>query len=53
MTETPIPPDMAQPDMTEYRARQRGRNRALGLVLVFFAVLFFAITLVRIGANAG
>jgi hypothetical protein len=48
MTETPPPPDM-----TEYRARQRSRNRALGLGLVFFAVLFFAITLVRIGANAG
>ena len=53
MTETPIPPDMAQPDMTEYRARQRGRNRALGQVLVFFAVLFFVITLVKIGGNAG
>lgn len=48
MTETPTPPDM-----TEYRARQRGRNRVLGLLLVFFAVLFFAITIVRIGANVG
>ena len=48
MTEIPTPPDM-----TEYRARQRGRNRALGLVLVFFAVLFFVITLVKIGGNAG
>lgn len=48
MTETP--PEF---DMAEYRARQRGRNRVLGLLLVFLAVLFFAITLVRIGANAG
>ena len=46
MTEIP-------PDMDAYRARQRSRNRALGLLLVFFAVLFFAITIVRIGQNAG
>ena len=50
--DTPTPPD-ASPDLGEYRARQRGRNRVLGLLLVFFAVLFFAITIVRIGANAG
>ena len=35
------------------RARQRSRNRALALALVFMAVLFFAITYVRIGQNAG
>ena len=56
-TETPSPPDLAQPDTSpdlgEYRARQRSRNRALGAVLVFLVVLFYAITLVRIGANAG
>ena len=48
MTDIPTPPDLA-----EYRARQRGRNRALGLVLAFFAVLFFVITLVKIGGDAG
>lgn len=40
-------------ELAEYRRRQRSRNRALGAVLVFFAVLFFAITLVRIGGNVG
>ena len=53
MTDAPTPPDMAQPDLTEYRSRQRGRNRALALVLAFFVVLFFVITLVKIGGNAG
>ncbi|MDP3674104.1 MAG: hypothetical protein Q8R44_03255 [Novosphingobium sp.] len=53
MTDAPTPPDMAQPDLDEYRARQRGRNRALGVVLAFFAVLFFVITLVKIGGNVG
>jgi hypothetical protein len=46
MSEAPLPPDPA-----EWRARQRGRNRALGLVLLFFVVLFFAITIVRIGGK--
>ena len=43
MTETPPVIDPAA-----WRARQRSRNRALALVLVFFVVLFFAIALVRI-----
>jgi hypothetical protein len=43
MTEATPPPDQAA-----WRERQRGRNRALGLVLLFFVVLFFAIALVRI-----
>lgn len=34
------------------RARQRSRNRALGLVLVGLAALFFAITIVKIGIHA-
>ncbi|WP_295639387.1 cytochrome oxidase small assembly protein [Novosphingobium sp.] len=34
------------------RARQRSRNRALGLVLVALAALFFAITIVKIGSHA-
>lgn len=35
-----------EPD-DEYRRRQRGRNIVLGLILGGFAVLFFAITIVR------
>ena len=42
MSDEPI-----SPDGDEYRARQRGRNRVLGLLLGFFAILFFAITIVR------
>ena len=34
------------------RARQRSRNRALGVVLVALATLFFAITIVKIGSHA-
>lgn len=31
----------------------RGRNIALALVLGFFALLFFAMTIVRLGAHVG
>ena len=37
-----------EPD-DEYRRRQRARNIVLGLILAGFAVLFFAITIARIG----
>ena len=33
------------------RARQRARNRVLGLLLGGFVVLFFAITIVKIGCD--
>lgn len=33
----------------EFRARQRSRNIVLGLVLVAFAVLFYFITIARMG----
>ena len=39
-----------QPD-DEYRRRQRARNRVVGLALVGLAVLFFAITLARLGSH--
>jgi hypothetical protein len=35
-----------KPD-AEYRRRQRSRNIVLGLILSGFALLFFAITIVR------
>ena len=47
MTQLPSDPDLAL-----FRARQRSRNRALGLVLVALAGLFFAITIVKIGSHA-
>lgn len=37
-----------EPD-EEYKRRQKGRNLAVGLILVAMAVLFFLITLVRLG----
>ena len=40
-------------ELAEYRRRQKGRNRMLGAVLVFFVLLFYAITYVRIGAQTG
>jgi hypothetical protein len=45
--------DPANTDPEARRLRQRGRNRALGLVLLFMVVLFFAITIVRLGQNVG
>lgn len=35
-------------DLDAFRARQKGRNRAMGVVLLALAVLFFAITIVKI-----
>lgn len=34
-------------ETAEYRRRQKSRNLVLGGVLVFFVVLFYAITIVR------
>lgn len=34
-------------ELAEYRRRQKARNLALGGLLVFFVVLFYAITIVR------
>lgn len=40
---------MTPEDEAEIRRRQKSRNVALGLVLMFFVVLFYAITIVRMG----
>jgi len=37
------------PDVDLIRARQRSRNRMMALLLGFFVILFFAITIVRVG----
>lgn len=36
-------------EQAEYRRRQKTRNVVLGAVLLFFVVLFYAITIVRMG----
>lgn len=40
-------PPMTPDEHAEYKRRQKGRNIALGLVLLFFVILFYAITIVR------
>ena len=40
------------PEDDARRARQRGRNRALGLTLGFLALLFFAITIAKLGLKS-
>ena len=53
MSETPTPAQFTPEELAEYRRRQKSRNLALGAALVFFVVLFYAITYVRIGAQVG
>ena len=38
---------MTPDEKAEFDRRRKGRNLALGLVLLFFVVLFYAITIVR------
>lgn len=38
---------MTPDELAEYRRRQKSRNLVLGGLLVFFAVLFYALTIVR------
>lgn len=40
---------MTPDDEMEIRRRQKSRNIALGLVLAFFVILFYAITIARMG----
>ncbi|SMQ60158.1 hypothetical protein SAMN06297468_0381 [Altererythrobacter xiamenensis] len=40
---------MTPEEETEIRKRQKSRNLVLGGVLLFFVVLFYAITIVRMG----
>ena len=52
-----IEPQKLEPmnrEQTElYRKRQRSRNKVLGIVLLSLAVLFFAISIVKIAGQAG
>lgn len=38
---------MTPDELAEYRRRQKARNLVLGGVLVFFVILFYALTIVR------
>lgn len=40
---------MTPQDEAEIRRRQKSRNIALGAVLAFFVILFYAITIARMG----
>jgi len=42
---------MTPEEEAEFRRRQRSRNIALGLVLVGFVLLFYFITIARIGSH--
>ncbi len=44
--------DPRKTDLEIFRARQKARNRALGLVLLSLAALFFAITIVKMGLHS-
>jgi hypothetical protein len=39
---------MTPDEEIEFKRRRRGRNLALGVVLVFFVVLFYAMTFVKL-----
>ena len=45
--------DLPPTDRNAFDARRRGRNKALGIVLALFAILFFAITIAKLGLKAG
>ncbi len=40
---------MTPEEQKEFKARQKSRNLVMGGVLMFFVVLFYAITIVRMG----
>ncbi len=45
------PATMSEAETQAWRARQKSRNRMMGLVLGGLAILFFAITIVKLGAK--
>ncbi|MBK8374216.1 hypothetical protein [Sphingorhabdus sp.] len=46
-------PEMLTPEQSaQVRARQKGRAKILGLILGALAILFYAITIVKIGAGS-
>jgi hypothetical protein len=52
MTENPTLRTLTPSESEQLRARQRSRNRVLGVILLSMAVLFFAISIVKISEMA-
>ena len=52
MNDDSVRPPLSGDELELFRARQRSRNRAMGIVLGALAVLFFAISIVKIAAQA-
>ena len=52
MTEIPTLRTLTPAESEQLRARQRNRNRVLGVLLLSLAVLFFAISIVKISEMA-
>lgn len=50
MIETPNSRPLTLAESEQLRARQRSRNRVMGLILGFLVILFFAISIVKIAA---
>ena len=44
--------ERSEAEIAAFRARQKSRNRVMGLVLGGLAILFFAITIVKLGARS-
>ena len=49
MTDQNNPPRMTPEEEAAFKKARKGRNFAIGAVLLFFVVLFYAITIVRMG----
>lgn len=52
MTESPIQKPLTLAETKLLRARQRSRNRVLGIILGSLVILFFAISIVKIAIPA-
>jgi ferric-dicitrate binding protein FerR (iron transport regulator) len=47
----PLPPRPAAAEPTTVQRRQRAKNRAVGIAVAALCVLFFIITIVRMGRS--
>ncbi len=47
----PTPTTLTPQEQAEYQARQKSRAKVMAIILVGLCVLFYAITIVKIGVN--